>query len=70
MPRSRTRPTVATSIVSPSMTARTSTGSERRRAVAVVDTPHDKLETIAGTQPAMASRNFIAISSGTQNTKS
>jgi hypothetical protein len=63
IPRSRTRPIVVTSIVSPSMTARTSTGSERRRAVAAVDASPDGVETIASTQPAVTSRNFIAISS-------
>jgi hypothetical protein len=45
------------------MTARTSTGSERRRAVAAVDASPDGVETIARTQPAVTSRNFIAISS-------
>jgi hypothetical protein len=46
------------------MTARTITGSERRRAVAAVDASPDGVDTIASTQPAVTSRNFIAISSG------
>jgi hypothetical protein len=44
------------------MTARTNTGSERR-APAAAASP-EGVETIASTQPAVTSRNFIAISFG------
>jgi len=58
MPRSLTRPTAATSTVSPSMTAFTNTGSVRRSVVAP-----ELMEAIASTRLAVTSRNFIAISS-------
>ena len=64
MPRSRTRPTVATSIVSPSMTARTSTGSDGRTPIAVDAGSHNDVEMTATAAPTTVSRNCIAISSG------
>jgi len=63
MPSSLTRPTATTSMVSPSMTARTSTGSERRNAAAAARVWRNGMEAIASARLAMTSRNFIAISS-------
>jgi hypothetical protein len=55
---------VATSIVSPSITARTNTGSERRNAVVAADKDDETVAIIANAQLARTSRNFIAISFG------
>jgi hypothetical protein len=63
IPRSLTRPIAATSTVSPSMTARTRTGSERCTAVAGAGVYRCGMEVVASIRLAATSRNFIAISS-------